>query len=98
MTRDEVLARLREQEAALKARGIAHAALFGSLARGENGPDSDIDILIELEPGLRIGVWDYTDITLFIEEMFPGKVDVAERRGLKDFVRPNVEKDAVYAF
>jgi len=50
MDKQDILARLRENEAALKARGVSHAALFGSRARGDNRPDSDIDILIDLAP------------------------------------------------
>jgi predicted nucleotidyltransferase len=50
MDKQDILARLRENEAALKARGVSHAALFGSRARGDQRPDSDIDILIDLAP------------------------------------------------
>jgi uncharacterized protein len=49
--RDQIIARLRAAEPELRARGIRHAALFGSAARGEERPDSDIDILLEFEPG-----------------------------------------------
>jgi hypothetical protein len=48
------LARLREFEPALRERGIAHAALFGSAARGDNGPESDIDIMVEFAPEARV--------------------------------------------
>lgn len=44
MTSEEIIARLRENEGALRARGVAHAALFGSRARGAARPDSDTDI------------------------------------------------------
>jgi predicted nucleotidyltransferase len=43
--REQVLARLRDHAAELRRRGVPHAALFGSMARGEAGPDSDIDII-----------------------------------------------------
>ena len=46
MNSQDVLAKLRENESALRARGVKHAALFGSCARGDNRPDSDIDIMI----------------------------------------------------
>ena len=50
MKRDEVLRKLKQAEADLRAQGVAHAALFGSVARGEDRPDSDIDIMIEIAP------------------------------------------------
>jgi predicted nucleotidyltransferase len=50
MRRDDVIARLKEAEPALRARGIRSAAVFGSVARGEERPDSDIDILVEIDP------------------------------------------------
>src|SRR4051794_22963152 len=49
MRRDEVIARLKQAEPALRARGIRRAAVFGSVARGEERPDSDIDIMVEFE-------------------------------------------------
>jgi uncharacterized protein len=82
----------------LRRRGILHAALFGSAARGEAGPKSDIDILIELDPRAPVGVHDYVAITQFLAALFPARVDVANRGGLKPLVRPRVERDAIYAF
>ena len=98
MEKQDILARLQENEAALRARGVAHAALFGSLARGEQRPDSDIDIMVEIAPGARVGVFEYVGIVRFIEEMFPTRVEVANREGLKSLVRPSAERDAIYAF
>ena len=96
--KDAVLARLKGAEAELRAKGVAHAALFGSVARGEQRPDSDIDIMVELDPAARLGLWEYVGVVDFIEEMFPSKVDVANRASLKPHVRPGAERDAVYAF
>ena len=98
MNKQEILNRLRNNERALRARGVTHAALFGSRARGDNRPDSDIDILIEIEPEAVIDLFDYVGITQFIDDLFPTRVDVANRAALKSFVRPDAERDAIYAF
>jgi len=98
MDRQDVLDRLRENERALRERGVSHAALFGSLARGEQRPDSDIDIMLEIAPEAPVGVYEYVGIVQFIEEMFPRRVDVVNRASLKRYVRPHAERDAVYAF
>ena len=50
MKRDEILLRLKGAEASLREQGVAHAALFGSVARGDDGADSDVDIMVEIAP------------------------------------------------
>jgi uncharacterized protein len=98
MEKQDILAKLRENEAPLKARGVVHAALFGSHARGEARPGSDIDILIDIDPDAPVGVWEYAGLKTYIAALFDGPVDVVEREALKPYVRPMAEGDAVYAF
>jgi predicted nucleotidyltransferase len=83
MNRQEILDRLRENERALRERGVTHAALFGSRARGDERPDSDTDILIDVDPEARITVYDYVGLKEFIAGLFDGGVDVVNREGLK---------------
>lgn len=98
MNREQVIATLRTHAQELRRRGVLHAGLFGSIARGEASPASDIDILIELAPDAPIGLFEYVGITQYLSDLFPNRVDVANRKRLKPLIRPNVERDTVYAF
>jgi predicted nucleotidyltransferase len=96
MRRDEVIARLKEAESALRARGIRRAAVFGSVARGEDRPDSDI--LVEFEPGQEGSIYDYVALQEFVGGLFGGHVDVVDRHALKPHLRGPSARDAIYAF
>ena len=98
MNRQEILDRLRENERALRARGVTHAALFGSRARGDNRPGGDTDIMIDIDPAADMSVYDYVGLKRYIASLFDGPVDVIDREGLKPYIRPPAEADAVYAF
>lgn len=98
MNRDDILARLRENEAALRKLGVAHAALFGSRARGDQRPESDTDIMIEFDPEARITVFDYAGLKSYIATLFDGPVDVVNRNGLKPYIKPAATGDTIYAF
>ena len=98
MKRDDIIQTLREREADLRAQGMCHAALFGSVARGEDRPDSDIDIMVDLDPAVVRTIFDYAGVKDFIADMFDRPVDVVSNEGLKPRLRPQVTADAIYAF
>ncbi len=96
MNRQDIITRIREHEAALKKRGVAHTALFGSLARGDARPDSDTHIMIELDPDAHIGFWAYAGLLDYIAALFEGPVDVVDREALKPYAAPAAMTDAIY--
>jgi uncharacterized protein len=103
--RCEILDRWRETgydaptgASALRMRGVAHAALFGSRARADQGPESDTDIMIQFDPAARITIFDYAGLKDYIAALFDGHVDVVNRDGLKPYVKPAATTDAIYAF
>lgn len=98
MNSPDAIAILRQSEPALRERGVLHAALFGSVARGENHSGSDVDIMIEIDPDARITVFDYVELKEYIANLFDEPVDAVNRDGLKSYVAPAATADAVYAF
>jgi len=79
MNRDAVLDTLRAHEESLRRQGVTHAALFGSTARGEPTSNSDLDIMVEIDPTARVDLYDYVGITQYIADLFTVRVDVADR-------------------
>ena len=98
MNSAEAIETLRRSAQALRDRGVTHAALFGSVARGDNRSNSDIDIMIEIDPDARMTVFEYVDLKDYIAALFDEPVDVVNREGLKPYVRPAATADAIYAF
>ena len=93
-----ILTKLRTHEVELRARGVVHVAVFGSVVRAENRADSDVDILVDLTPEVAADLFAYAGIAADLEEIVGQEVDVAQRDRLRPHVRPNAEAQAVYAF
>jgi uncharacterized protein len=95
---NHVLDTLRAHEAKLRGLGVGHAAVFGSVARGEAGPDSDVDVLVELDETRPMGLFQYSRVKLYIEDLLGRNTDIANCTTLKPLLRHSILKDAVRAF
>jgi predicted nucleotidyltransferase len=94
----DVIATLKAAEPTLRPHGVRHAAVFGSVARGEERVDSDIDIALDFDPIISRTIWDLVRTQNVVGELFQGPVDVIELEGLKPDMRQRVEREMVYAF
>lgn len=97
-TLNNVLETLRTHESELRRLGVSHAAVFGSVARREARADSDIDVVVELDPDQPIGIFEYARLKIYVNEILHDAGDVVNRRKLKPLLRDNILHDAVYAF
>jgi uncharacterized protein len=96
--RDRVLEMLRRRQNELRARGVTRLALFGSAARGDLGPKSDIDLLIEVDAGRPFGLFAFLDLKNDLAGLLGRPVDLAFPDAMRPRLREAVLRDAVEVF
>ena len=92
-TAEIVIERLRAHETELRSAGISHLALFGSVARGSATPDSDVDLLAELDPSARVGLFRLTALERRLAEILGHGVDLVPAPIEQPRLREGVERD-----
>ncbi len=95
MRRDEALRILREHRAELDRMGVRSLSLFGSVARDEAGPASDVDILVEFTP--PVGFFHFVGVEEQLEEWLKCRVDLVTPGGLKHQLRDRILAEAIRA-
>jgi len=98
MNRDSVIATMRAHEPDLRAAGVKRLSLFGSTARDEGRPDSDIDLLAAFDDARPLSLLDVLRIENQLADLLGQTVDLIEEGTLKPHVRQNVDREAVRAF
>jgi predicted nucleotidyltransferase len=98
MRRADVIARLKEAEPALRSFGVAGLYLFGSHARDDAGPNSDIDVFIDKDQARSFGFDEFMDAYLLLQERVGENIDYGTREGLHPLLRPAIEREAVRVF
>ena len=97
MRRDEALRVLADHREEIRAFGVTSLALFGSVARDEAGPESEVDVLVEFEPGAPIGLLEFVRLQRFLGETLGCRVDLVDREGLLPELRDAILQEAVDA-
>lgn len=98
MERDRILATLREHEQELKAAGLLHLRLFGSVARGETTPESDVDLLFDYDETESWNLLRAYGLQEFVSGMLKVPVHLSSSRHLRPGLQEAVLQEAVRAF
>lgn len=94
----EVIATLRAHKAELRAAGIRHLSLFGSVARGDAGAGSDVDLVAELDPEAHIGLFALAALERRLAELVGHPVDLLPEPVEKPRLRARIQQDRLVAF
>lgn len=95
-TKDQVLTLLREQQAELHRFGVKRCGVFGSFGRNAPRDQSDVDILVEFEPGQK--TFDhFMQLAFFLEDLFGREVDLITTESLSPYIGPHILHCAAWA-
>jgi uncharacterized protein len=97
-SRDEVVARLRAHEAEIRGLGASALYVFGSAARDELTPESDVDVFIDYAPGSDFSLVEWVRLDEYLPQLLGRKVDFTTRGGLHRRMRDEVEREALRVF
>ena len=98
MNKDEVINKLRAHEPELKAAGIVRLAVFGSVARGDNSPESDVDLLADFDKTKRYTLLTMGRLENRLADLLGTSVDLSSPEWLKESVKDQILREAVVAF
>jgi predicted nucleotidyltransferase len=98
MTRDEIIAKIRSTAPALRAEGVTKLAIFGSRARGDARADSDLDVLIDVDPDSRFSLLNLSGVGLIVEDVTGLKTQVSMRRSLDPRMAKRIADDVIEVF
>jgi predicted nucleotidyltransferase len=98
MDRSTVLTKLREHEPELKAAGIVRLSVFGSVARGDESLESDVDLMAEFDPAREFSLLEMVRLENRIADILGVRVDLTPAKALRSRVRERAAREAVLAF
>jgi predicted nucleotidyltransferase len=98
MDTSEALNRLRRHEPELRDLGVASLSLFGSVARGEQGNQSDVDVAVRFDPAAGVGLFGWAGIAGRLEELLDGKVDMISEPARGARFQAAIDRDRLVVF
>lgn len=98
MTRDEIIAKVRSTAPALRAEGVTKLAIFGSRARGDAREDSDLDVLVEVDPDSRFSLLNLVGVEHIVEKATGLRTQATMRRSLDARMSERIADDIFEVF
>jgi len=98
MDRNQIIDRLRQNTDAIRGMGAVSLYLFGSVARDQARPDSDVDLFIDYDPARRFSLVDLVGIKQFLEEQMATEIDITTRDSLHPLLKDDIERSATRVF
>lgn len=95
-TKQDILNTLEKNQSRLRALGVKKIGLFGSFVRGEEQPGSDIDLLVEFEPGQK--TFDaFMELCFFLDEILQHRTELVTVESLSPYIGPHILREVEYA-
>jgi predicted nucleotidyltransferase len=98
MTLEEIIARLRPTIPALRAEGVTKLAIFGSRARGDERPDSDLDVLVEVDPETKFSLLNLVGVEHIVHDATGLRTQASLRRSMDERMAKRIADDLVEVF
>jgi uncharacterized protein len=95
MSREEIIAKIRRNADAIRSLGAGSLYLYGSHARDDARPGSDVDIFIDRDPAKPFGFIELTELEFLLQDILGADVDVSTRTALHPTISASIEKTAV---
>ena len=95
-TKETILTLIREHQEQLASLGVGRLGLFGSFVRGQQNASSDVDVLVEFEPGRK--TFDaFMQVAFLLEDLFGRRVELVTPEALSPYIGPRILREVEYA-
>ncbi len=94
-TKASIIELLKSHERRIRAFGVTRLGLFGSFVRGENGPKSDLDLIVEFEPGKKT-FDNFMQLSFFLQDLFKRRIELVTRESLSPYIGPHIMREVEY--
>ncbi len=95
MNRELAIKLLKQHEGEIRARGVTRLALFGSIVRSDARPDSDVDVVVDIEADRKFSLIDHASLRVLLCDIFGCETDVVIREDLRPQFREEIERDTL---